>query len=942
MIFDKHIINLNQAFLQAMDTYANKTCFFVKRGNRFQIITYRHFQKHTFRLAHFLRNEGLNKGERIVIIVDNPIKWLVLFIAGLLAGGVVVLLRASLPGDKIQAMIRDSQATLAIVQGEEQITLIRQAKDQLPNLRTIITINEPEATYPIATPISSIFASITTSAEEAELTYQANQVATQDIVSIYYKTSNVRGIVFNHQQRLASLRSIAEWLTVDEDDIAMTNAHSWSLSMLDVALYYFLKGVPHVLADEAELEAAQQTSPTIVLTTPSGFEKFYNFVLNDVKQKKQSRQAVFQWALGVGKEYRGAGLAASEQLREDYKEADRTFFNKIRGLFGGRIERFYSTGAPLPQQWAEFAEVVGIMPLNIYSQTEAGGFPAVSQPDSRRLGSCGQVAPGYQVRISDDGEILVRGDMSMQGYWQRPRETKEVLEADGWLHTGDLGRFDHDGYLYIVGHKQSPLLLSTGHRVMPAILKNLLTRSPFIHQAVILGENRPYVAALIVPDITNVRAYFNDNGHQTNLSPTHPTVKQLIDNIINEVNNQLDVWGRIKKYILLDKSLCKEDGELTPAGKICRDTVLERYADQIEALYPQTLYFDHQDVSEVKLSPAQLRELLEKQDILDAWMEDAGIGFLFDLARAKQIDPLSMVHICETVAAISQMQDEEKSLSTALIVGELGPLTRQLPESEIQLHRYDHIRRMRQIVVTMAKMVNGLVLGYVLDKHGYVRGIHKLSQCIHDENNFLLGPQFRHHAAISKQCDALVFLVPVGGGQVRIFADGQLVGRYADGSWSPENIPNIDEAVAHLAEEKALRLELLQRVMRCAFHMSENNLGAIFLIGNADHILEHSDPPEINSFATIVNADIDHLTDEELINFAKQDGATVIDSTGLFRGCMILLRPDASTQAEIGPGKGARHSSAAKMSAEAECIAITISQDGPITIYDCGRRVLSL
>jgi DNA integrity scanning protein DisA with diadenylate cyclase activity len=253
----------------------------------------------------------------------------------------------------------------------------------------------------------------------------------------------------------------------------------------------------------------------------------------------------------------------------------------------------------------------------------------------------------------------------------------------------------------------------------------------------------------------------------------------------------------------------------------------------------------------------------------------------------------------------------------------------------------DHIRRMRNILLTMAKIVDGVVLGFAIDKYGYVRGVHRLGEPPNEGSTFL-GPQFRHHAAISRQCDAVVFFVPTGGRQVRVFANGQLVGRYANGDWSPDSMLRVDKIVARLAEEKSYDLDLVRRVLRCAFKMSERNLGAIFIVGNADDILEHSDDSEISHFASIVSADMEELSDKELINFAKQDGATVIDVEGQFRGCMVLLRPDAETRAEIGPGKGARHSSAAKMSAEAECLAITVSHDGPITIYDSGRRVLSL
>jgi DNA integrity scanning protein DisA with diadenylate cyclase activity len=368
----------------------------------------------------------------------------------------------------------------------------------------------------------------------------------------------------------------------------------------------------------------------------------------------------------------------------------------------------------------------------------------------------------------------------------------------------------------------------------------------------------------------------------------------------------------------------------------------ERYAAQIAAMYPMGIQLEEAKVTQVEIEPERLRALLEKESILDAWMADAGIEFLFELAREKQIDAPSMVNICDVAAAIAQMESEEKPLSTALIIGDPIRIARVLPPSQIQLLRHDRIRRMGRILITMAQMVDGRVLGYAVDKYGYVRGVHKLEMALDKPTSFLLGPQFHHHAVISRRCDAVVFFVPSGGGQVRVFANGELVGRYANGDWAPDNISHVDQVLTQLAEQGKYDLPLVQRVLRCALQMSEENLGAIFLLGEANVILERSDASEISAFAAFLSADVERLSDRELVNFAKQDGATVIDVQGRVRGCMVLLRPRASTQAEIGPGKGARHSSAAKMSAEAQCLAITVSQDGPVTVYDCGRRILSL
>jgi len=578
--------------------------------------------------------------------------------------------------------------------------------------------------------------------------------------------------------------------------------------------------------------------------------------------------------------------------------------------------------------------------FNVYSLTESGGFPAVSLPGSSRSNACGKTSTGFKIRIADDGEVLIQGETVIHRYWQNPEKTEQAIDADGWLHSGDIGHFDTDKFLHITGRKRHLMVLSTGRKIAPVAIENALTASPFVTQAAIFGEGKPYVSAMIVPDLKTLSTYFKDDGEVV-ASTGHPRVKALLDEVIGEINSKLDRWEQIREYNLLDQALSQDTGELTPSMKISRHVVAERYASQIEAMYPITMHLEEKEVTQVQVDPAHLRGLLEKESILDAWMSDAGIEFLFDLARVRKIDAPSMVNICDTAASIAQMENEEKPLSTALIVGDPVRIGRVLPPSQIQLLSQDHIRRMRKTLVTLSKMVDGIVLGYVVDRYGYVRGVHKLEIDLKETPGFL-GPQFRHHAAISEKCDAVVFFVPAGGRQVRVFAHGQLIGRYANGDWSPDKIAHVDELIEELCEEKEYNLALIQRILRCAFQMSEENLGAIWMVGDADIILKHSDISEIGSFATIFSDDVDQLSDREMINYAKQDGATVIDSNGQFRGCMVLLRPGADTPAQIGPGKGARHSSAAKMSTEAKCLAITVSQDGPITIYDTGQQILSL
>ena len=212
-----------------------------------------------------------------------------------------------------------------------------------------------------------------------------------------------------------------------------------------------------------------------------------------------------------------------------------------------------------------------------------------------------------------------------------------------------------------------------------------------------------------------------------------------------------------------------------------------------------------------------------------------------------------MVHICETVAAIAQMHNEEQPLSTAFVVGNPAKIARVLPEGTLQLRQYDHIRRMRRAVTTLARIVNGHVLAYAVDTHGFVRGIHRLGIQLEDSAGELTGVHYRRHAAISRQCDAVVFSIPPGGRQVRVFADGQLVGRYANGVWLAESTAHIDAALASAGRIRSYDLELLRRLLRCAFRMSERNQGAIFMVGDADAILARSDQPVVQDIATLVD-----------------------------------------------------------------------------------------
>ena len=973
---------INQAILVALESYAQKPCFKIKKRGHYRDTSYTEFQGMTFRLVRFLQSRGVANGERVVIAAHNSLDWMVCCVATLLVGGAVVPLHPSSPMEMVRFTLRDSAARLILLDDEAfvQDCLTHIEKASLPHLKTILTTTKPPTVSSNVITMAKILAETRLTAPEIQaLRRQAHQVVPETMALIHYtsgETGHPKGAVFDQGRLLKMMQHMAEWFHLERHDVLFTIL-TWSYSSsLRAGLYSLLSGAANALMGSYQTiaEDMQQTSPVATINMPFFFEQFYEEVMTDfLNDLPEASRDVFQWAIGKGKEFLAAGPDIPEttlaELREAYIRADKTFFTKIRGVIGGRMRYLYSTGAPLPQTLADFFEVIGLIPLNIYNLAEAGAFPAVSYPAQRRPGSCGQIAPGFELRIAEDGEILIRSPMMMRDYWQRPEDTAQVIDPEGWLHSGDIGHIDEEGYLYLTGRKQPLEMLSTGHKIIPSIIENALMTSPFIAQAAVFGDGRPYVSALIVPDLEAFSSYFQiDEGDEAEIqiippdptplrwiwpredAPTepmiteaHPKIKIFLDKVIGEINAQLDRWEQIEQYSLIDQAQSITASQMATLAKEDRQQLRARYARHIEMMYPTSTPVPAEEVTQVEVTPERMRDLLEKENILDAWIADAGIEFLLELAEQKQIDAPSIVHVCDVAATIAQMENEERPLSTALIVGDQGSISRVLPPSQVHLMRHDHIRRMRGVITTLARVVDGVVLGYALDKHGYVRGIHKLDVDLkEDEATMLWGPQFRRHAAISQECQAMVFFVPAGGRQVRVFADGHLVGRYANGDWSQDWMAYMDHRVSDLVEQKGYDLTLIRRVLGCAFQMAERNLGAIFIIGEADRVLNHADTSEISHSVWISGADIRHMSDLEIINFAKEDGATLIDREGKFRNCMVLLRPKADTPAEIGPGKGARHSSAAKMSAEAQCLAIAVSQDGPITIYEGGRRVLSV
>jgi long-chain acyl-CoA synthetase len=312
--------------------------------------------------------------------------------------------------------------------------------------------------------------------------------------------------------------------------------------------------------------------------------------MKQVDSGPANKKKIFLWALGVGREYAAQKKQKriSPVLKAKHALADKLVFSKLRERTGGRMRFFVSGGAALPREFGEFFESAGMTIIEGYGLTETSPVISANRLDNFRFGTVGQPIPGVEVKIAGDGEILSRGPNTMKGYWNLPAETAEIIDKEGWLHTGDIGRFDAEGFLHITDRKKHLFVSSGGKNIAPQPIENLFLGSKYIEQFMLIGDRRMFLTALIVPDFDALREFadarnipYSDNGDLVK----HPEVNQLIETDIGDIQKDLANYERVRKFTLLERQFSIEEGELTPKLSVRRKIVEEKYRELIEGMY---------------------------------------------------------------------------------------------------------------------------------------------------------------------------------------------------------------------------------------------------------------------------------------------------------------------------------------------------------------------
>lgn len=591
---------LTEIFLATSSKFSNHSAVRFRQEGQWTDLTFGQFRERVLACALALKECGFGKGDHFAILSGNRYEWFIADLAALCLGGASVPIYETLKTDQIRYIIEQSDSVMVFAENREQLGKIRHNLDELPNVKKVVVFDPvgvelDEKTVSLQEFIKSGMEQLKTSGDE--ILNIAQSVKPDDLASLVYTsgtTGNPKGVMLTHWNFVSNVFSLKKMYTLSESDVILgilPLAHVlercgayYTAFLSSGSLYVFTESLETVARDMGEVK------PTFVVAVPRLFEKIYLRILDMVQSGGAAKKAIFNWALNVGRIYH-VDKRDSEPgfiLQQKYRLAHKLVFSKLHQRFGGRIRYFVSGGAALEPRIGQFFASVGIKIMEGYGLTETSPVNTANCDGAVRLGSVGKAIDGVKVKLAQDGEILVKGPNVTRGYYKKPEETQELFDEDGWLKTGDIGRIDEDGFVWIIDRKKEIIVTSGGKNIAPQPIEGLLSANPYISFAMLIGDRKNYVSALIVPDFDKLSAWCKEKG-LGELTPdqmvSHEDIYDKVQSEIQQTIAGLPRFEQVKKFILLRHPWTVEGGELTPTMKLKRRVVLKKYSSHIEALY---------------------------------------------------------------------------------------------------------------------------------------------------------------------------------------------------------------------------------------------------------------------------------------------------------------------------------------------------------------------
>jgi long-chain acyl-CoA synthetase len=572
------------------DRHGDRAAMRSKRGEEWVDRSYRELAEEVRVLAGGLIQLGVRPGDRVCILANTRAEWTALELAVATAAAVVVPIYPSNSPEECEWVAGNSGAVAVVGENAAQLAKVREVRDRLPDLETLIVIDGEDGDAITLDQLRE------RAGDVDELDRRTRAVKADDPLMFIYTSGTTgppKGCVLSHGNFRALCDMVDELGITGEGDVCylyLPLAHVFA-QLIQIALLYLGGTLAYYGGDTRQIvPEIAALHPDYVPSVPRIFEKLYGLATAQLEQATPDQREQFRHAVKLGVQVRSMearGEPVPEDLRAPFEKADERIFKQVRALFGGRMREATTGAAPIAPEILEFFYASGCPVLEGYGMTETTGVGTTSTRDHFKFGTVGRAMPGVEVRTADDGEILIRGPNVFLGYWKNEEATREVLDPEGWIHTGDLGQLDDEGYLKITGRKKDIIITAGGKNLAPANLENDLKQSRWISQAVMYGDRRPYPVALITLDEEEIVPWARKHG----LSLEFPElvqsaeVRELIQNELDAVNTKYAQVEQIKRFAILDHDLSQETGELTPTLKVKRSVVYKKYDDVFDSLY---------------------------------------------------------------------------------------------------------------------------------------------------------------------------------------------------------------------------------------------------------------------------------------------------------------------------------------------------------------------
>jgi len=584
------------------ERFRDRDALSYKKDGQWKSLSYGQFYQRVLMAARGLGKLGVEPGEKVAILSENRAGWVIADLGILCARAVTVPIYATNTAAQVSYVLQHSGARIVFVSNRLQYEKLLAVRDQLPEMETVIAFERfiGDKSLPVfhLYQLSEISHPIS-AAEQQQIETQMAEIGPDDLLTLIYTSGTTgvpKGVMLTHANFLIDAR-------IGLDRLGGRNSRETFLSFLPLshvlertAGYYaaLMSGSRIAFAESVDkvVENIVEVQPTAMVSVPRLFEKIYSRIYENVHLMSPPKRKLFHKAVEVGRQYvyrRYIEGKPTGLLGAKYRFYDRLIFAKIRQKFGGRLKFFISGGAPLDKTINEFLWIIGIPAFEGYGLTETSPAITLSSLEQNRFGSVGRPLEHTEVKLAEDGELLVRGPQVMRGYYRNEKATAEAME-DGWFKTGDIARIDEDGYVYIVDRKKEIIVTAGGKNIAPQPLENELKLDKYISQAYVYGDRKPYLVALITPNLERLI----ELGHEKNLDyfdieelVANEKVRAVFAERIEHLNGKLPSYETIKKFVLLPRDFSVEGGELTPTLKLKRKVIYEKYRERIESLYDQ-------------------------------------------------------------------------------------------------------------------------------------------------------------------------------------------------------------------------------------------------------------------------------------------------------------------------------------------------------------------